>query len=80
MEDIENPRLLSIAEKNMWFKFKIIYVKGKLNDGPDYMSRQGGDPSDDSYQKEVRETSNKYLLIGRISIYDPLQGTESSHF
>ena len=33
-EDIENPRLLSIAEKTMWLKFKIMHVKGKLNDGP----------------------------------------------
>ena len=26
LEDIENPRLLSIAEKTMWFKFKTIHV------------------------------------------------------
>ena len=41
--DIQNPRLLSIAEKTLWFKFKVIHVPGRLNSGPDYMSRQGGD-------------------------------------
>ena len=49
LEDIENPRLLSIAEKTMWFKFKTIHVPGKLNNGPDYMSRQDGDPNDTSH-------------------------------
>ena len=65
--DIENPRLLSIAEKTLWFKFKVIHVEGKLNDGPDYMSRQGGDPNDPSYQKEVR-----------ISVCTVLGGTQTS--
>ena len=49
LEDIENPRHLSITEKTMWFKFKTIHVPGKLNNGPDYMSRQGGDPNDTSH-------------------------------
>ena len=67
--DNENPRLLSIAEKTMWFKFKIIYVKRKLNDGPDYMSRQGGNPKDNSHQKEARTNICQNLEIGRISTY-----------
>ena len=46
LEDIENPRLLSIAEKTMWFKFTTIHVPGKVNNGPDYMSRHSGKHSD----------------------------------
>ena len=42
LEDIEKPRLLSIAEKTMWFKFTTIHVPGKLNNGPDFMSRHSG--------------------------------------
>ena len=60
---------MSIAEKTMWFKFKYLHVQGKLYDGPDYMSRQGGDPNDLSYQKEARTSTYQYLEIGRISSY-----------
>ena len=49
LEDIENPRLLSIAEKTMWFKFTTIHVPGKLNNGPDYMSRYSGEHLDASH-------------------------------
>ena len=49
LEDIENPRLLSIAEKTMWFKFTTIHVPGKLNNGPDYMSRHSGEHIDTSH-------------------------------
>ena len=65
LEDIEDPRLLSIAEKTMWFKFKIIHVQGKLNNGPHYMCRQGGDPNDLSYQKGKRTSTCQYLEIGQ---------------
>ena len=43
LADIQNPRLLSMAEKALWIKFKVVYVEGRLNNGPDYMSRQSGD-------------------------------------
>ena len=69
LEDIENPRLLSLAERMMWFKFKIIHVHGKVNIGSDYMSRQGGDPNDLSYQKEARTSTCQYFEMGRISSY-----------
>ena len=38
--DIQNPMILSLAEKTLWFKFKVVQVPGRLNN---YMSRQGGD-------------------------------------
>ena len=49
LEDIENPRLLSIAEKTKWFKFTTIHVPGKLDNGPDYMSRYSGEHIDASH-------------------------------
>ena len=51
LEDIENPRLLSLVEKTLWFKFTPIHVPGRWNSGPDYMSRQRGITSD---TKEAR--------------------------
>ena len=39
--EIQNPRLLSIVEKTLWYKFSVIHVPGKYNNGPDYMSRTG---------------------------------------
>ena len=43
LADIQNPKLLSMAKKALWIKFKVVYVEGRLNNGPDYMSRQSGD-------------------------------------
>ena len=42
LADIQNPRLLALAEKTLWFRFTVIHVPDRLNSGPDYMSRQGG--------------------------------------
>ena len=39
--EIQNPRLLALVENTMWFKFNMIHVQGKINSGPDYMSRTG---------------------------------------
>ena len=33
LTDIQNFRLLSIAEKTLWFKFRVIHVEEKLNNG-----------------------------------------------
>ena len=40
--DIENPRLLMLKEKTLWFNFNVIHVAGRLNSGPDYISRTAG--------------------------------------
>ena len=69
LEDIENPRLLSIAEKTMWFKFTTIHVPGKLNNGPDYMSRYSGehiDASHLSYSGGVEEVSAHVHAAGHL--------------
>ena len=41
LADIDNPRLLMLKEKTLWFNFDVIHVPGKIHHGPDYMSRQG---------------------------------------
>ena len=39
LEEIENPRLLKLKEKTLAWKFNVVYVRGKVNVGPDAMSR-----------------------------------------
>ena len=39
LADIENPRLLMLKEKTLWFNFDVIWIAGSKNCGPDYMSR-----------------------------------------
>ena len=41
ISDIQNLRLQAIAEKTLWYKFKVIHVPGDQNVGPDYFSRPG---------------------------------------
>ena len=52
---IENPRLLMLKEKTLWFTFDVIHVAGRLNSGPDYISRTVG-----------AETSTKEARVGCI--------------
>ena len=51
--EIKNPRLLSLVEKTLWFRFDIIHVQGRINCGPDYMSRSG------KMQKDL-QTDDRY--------------------
>ena len=39
LADIDNPRLLMLKEKTLWFNFQVIWVPGRTNSGPDFMSR-----------------------------------------
>ena len=39
LADIDNPRLLMLKEKTLWFKFQVVWVPGRNNSGPDFMSR-----------------------------------------
>ena len=39
LSDIDNPRLLMLKEKTLWFNFKVVWVPGRTNAGPDFMSR-----------------------------------------
>ena len=35
LADIDNPRLLMLKEKTLWFKFQVVWVPGRNNSGPD---------------------------------------------
>ena len=39
LAEIDNPRLLMLKEKTLWFNFKVVWVPGRTNAGPDFMSR-----------------------------------------
>ena len=39
LADIDNPRLLMLKEKTLWFNFKVIWVPGRISWRPDCMSR-----------------------------------------
>ena len=52
LAEIDNPRLLMLKEKTLWYNFKVKHVPGRLHNGPDYMSRQGQSPAMST--KEVR--------------------------
>ena len=39
LADIENPRLLMLKEKTLWFNFDVMWIAGSRHCGPDYMSR-----------------------------------------
>ena len=52
LADIDNPRLLLLKEKTLWFRFSIIHVPGRNHCGPDYMSRNALDKTGTT--KEVR--------------------------
>ena len=35
LADIQNPRLLSLKEKTLWFTFTVIHIPGRMHCGPD---------------------------------------------
>ena len=62
LADIDNPRLLMLKEKTLWFSFDVIHIPGKLHCGPDYMSRQG--QYDVKCQREVKKEARINLIKG----------------
>ena len=46
LEDIHNPRLLSLKEKTLMWRFKIVHIPGKVNKIPDATSRYPSSPPD----------------------------------
>ena len=51
LADIENPGLLMMKEKTLWFNFHVIHVAGRLKSSPDYISRT---PGAETTTKEAR--------------------------
>ena len=43
LADIDNPRLLMLKEKTLWYNFQVMWVPGRTNSGPDFMSRIKGE-------------------------------------
>lgn len=41
MDQIDNPRILRLKEKTLFWRFKVVYVPGRQNGGPDCLSRRG---------------------------------------
>ena len=64
LADIENPRLLMLKEKTLWFSFDVMWIAGSRHCGPDYMSRT----------KEARLE----CLMGFVSAY-PVDETSSQY-
>ena len=46
LEDLDNPRLLSLKEKTLIYRFKMIHIPGKYNKIPDATSRYPSTPPD----------------------------------
>ena len=34
--EIDNPRLLNLVQKTLWYQFRVVHVPGKENPGPDF--------------------------------------------
>ena len=85
LADIENPRLLMLKEKTLWFTFNVIHVPGRLNSGPDYISRTAGS---DASTKEARVgcllalasvmSDSDTVMIQDIDIIDSVVGSLNS--
>ena len=43
LADIDNPRLIMLKEKTLWYNFQVVWVPGRTNSGPDFMSRLGSE-------------------------------------
>ena len=46
LAEIDNRRLLNLKEKTLGYRFKMVFVPGKLNVGPDALSRYPGNKSE----------------------------------
>ena len=62
LADIDNPRLLMLKEKTLWFNFDVIHIPGKTHCGPNYMSRQG--QYDAKRQREVKKEARINWIRG----------------
>ena len=76
LEDIANPRLLRLKEKTLRYSFKIKYMPGKMNQGPDAFSRAHAkvgsirlfdddeEPSDFDTTMEIASVMNACVIDG----------------
>ena len=52
LEEIYNPRLLSLKEKTLIYRFKIIHLPGRRNKVPDAVSRYPSSPSEKHHDED----------------------------
>ena len=78
LADIDNPRLLMLKEKTLWFNFDVIWVPGSKNGGPDYMSRTKEARLDCVMGLARVTTEPEVVSINEIDIIDNVVGTLAS--
>ena len=75
LADIDNPRLLMLKEKTLWFNFDVIWVPGSKNGGPDYMSRTKEARLDCVIGLAKATAEPEEVSINEIDIIDSVVGT-----
>ena len=79
LADIENPRLLMLKEKTLWFNFDVIWIAGSKHCGPDYMSRRPKEARLDCIMGFAKATYNpEAVTINDLHIVDSIVGSLSS--
>ena len=63
LADIENPRLLMLKEKTIWFNFEVVWIAGSKHCGPDYMSRRTKEARLDCLLGLARATPNPEAVM-----------------
>ena len=53
LAEIDNPRLLMLKEKTLWYNFDVVWVPGRVNSGPDCMSRLAANSGDTTKQARM---------------------------
>ena len=88
LADIDNPRLLMLKEKTLWFNFKVVWVPGRTNAGPDFMSRVKNQETETTKQARINcilgfsmnneEAICEELQIHEVDIIDSIVASLSS--
>ena len=79
LADIENPRLLMLKEKTLWFNFEVVWIAGSKHCGPDYMSRRTKEARLDCLLGLARATPYpEAVTINDMNIIDSVIGSLSS--
>ena len=61
LPDIDNPHLLMLKEKTLWYNYKVKHIWGRLHSGLDYMSRKGQTQDKPMSTKEIRKCSQTMM-------------------
>ena len=78
LAEIDNPRLLMLKEKTLWYNFDVVWVPGRVNSGPDCMSRANiGDTTKKArmncilgFSKSNSEPSCDDIQVSEVDIID----------